>query len=63
MIEVKISMSGHGDDGGDFIRLTRQAADPARAIALALIAIAEDVRSPKVMEIAEAAYRITRGKS
>ena len=60
MIEVKISVSGHGDDGANFTRITRQATDPARAVALALAAVAETVRSPQVMEIAEAAYRITR---
>jgi hypothetical protein len=60
VIEVKISVDGHGDDGGSFTRLTRRATDPARAVALALIGIAEYVRSPKLMEIAEAAHRITR---
>lgn len=60
MIEVKISVSGHGDDGDRYTRITRQATEPARAIALALAAVAETVHSPQVMAIAEAAYRITR---
>lgn len=60
MIEVKISIEGHGDDGGSFTRINRRATDPARAVALALAGVAEYVHSPQLMEIAEAAYRITR---
>lgn len=60
MIEVTLSVKGHGDDGGNLTRVSRRATEPGRAVALALIAAAETVRSPKLMEIAEAAYRITR---
>jgi hypothetical protein len=60
MIEVTLSVNGHGDDGDHLSRVTRQATDPGRAVMLALIAVAETVRSPKLMQIAEAAYRIAR---
>jgi hypothetical protein len=57
MIEVRISVDGH-NDGSSFIQITRQDTDPARAVALALAAVAEYVPSPKVSEIAESANRI-----
>lgn len=60
MIEATVSVGGYGDDGGSFIKITRQADEPAEAVTLALIAAAEYVRSPKLDAVAEAAYRITR---
>jgi hypothetical protein len=61
VIEVKVSVAGPGKD--DYIRISRRGdddADPAVLVAQALGQLAEHVKSPKLMEIAEAAYRITR---
>lgn len=59
MIEVKLSVNGH-NDGASYIQITRQDADPARAVALALAEVAEYVPSPELRQIAEMAHRIAR---
>lgn len=60
MITVWLGMRGH-NNGDGYSEITRRSEDPAEAVAQALGQLAKYVESPELMEIAEAAYRITRG--
>lgn len=60
MIEVDIIISGYGDD---WCKVTRRGDDVAEVVAQALAQISANIPTPKLVEIAEAAYRITREPS